>query len=143
MRFFKLIIVVLCFLSAFSCRSHQAAGVKEIVLEYQLDKLPQLTSGYSVKVTTLQEDGSRESLLSGITRLCVEEDRFFVLSPEGVSIFDGEGKFVSRLRQGRGPDEFVFPRAIAADPEEKTLDVLSAIDFTIYRYDYFGHFIND
>ena len=136
-------------LFALSCNKSEQSESAEITIEIEKeinDCLPLDSSNYLVnyEILSLSAD-STDALLSGIDKLVAFEDYLYILSKqmrgnEGVFIFRKDGSFVKRLAKGKGRGEFIAAYDILIDKENKQLEVLDRVGFSILRYTLDGKF---
>jgi len=87
---------------------------------------------------------SKESQLGyiGKTAIDASNNRIFVLSDFNLFIFDGDGKFITKLHKGRGPGEISMLISFSLNPSKK---LFYALDNSkrLCVFDYDGKFIQD
>ncbi|MCG6188045.1 6-bladed beta-propeller [Maribellus maritimus] len=100
-----------------------------------------LESGKPTQIIKLET--SAESNLGVVTKVLTDFDahRIFVLSDDNVSIFDSEGKFITKLKKGRGPGELTMVVSISLAIEEELFYVLDNNN-RVYIFDYDGNLID-
>lgn len=83
-----------------------------------------------------------ESLLSNVQKAFVddENDRVFVLSDFNLFIFHVSGKFITKLKIGRGPGEISRLSSFSVNSKLKQICVLDNSQY-LCEYDYSGNFI--
>ncbi len=83
-------------------------------------------------------EASKESNLNYIekTVLDLKNDRIFVQSDFNIFIFDSNGKFINKLKQGRGPGEVSMVPSFSINSESKLFYALDNSNFIcIFNYD--------
>lgn len=89
---------------------------------------------------------TRESIITGIERSIVYQDKIYILDIFGESIllFKKDGKFIRRIgRKGKGPKEYISPTSIDIDEKNQHLYVLDdkASKFLIFNLE--GDFVRE
>ncbi len=118
-------------------------GMK-IPIDYNLNNvLPFSESDYSYNVEIISLENLPEAYINfeGLQRLEVFENFYYIMSLGGtVRIFHKDGKYLTKIKKGRGPGEILMPLDISFDKDSKKLEVLDMNDIKIY--DHIGNFEN-
>lgn len=132
MKFKFIIVSLLTLFSIGSCQTHQE---KAIVLSPTKDDIIQC--GTIDKTIMLEE--TDDSRLSEISKSFIDfkEEKIFVLSNFNLFVFNLKGRFLFKLKTGRGPDEINMAMSFSVDDVNKKIYVLDRLQ-AIYIYDYNG-----
>lgn len=113
--------VFYCFLALclLSCQpSSEESSIDFEILQLDLDGLEKNTSA-NLEITKFIPLETQDSSIFGMPkRISYLEDRIYVLdlfSNNTLFLFDGEGNFVRKIRQGKGPGECLMPYAFFVD----------------------------
>ena len=89
-------------------------------------------------------EATKESQLRYISKTAIDKqsNRVFVLSGSTMYIFDGEGKFINKLRKGGGPGEILSLFSFSLNRDKQ---LFYAVDYfrRLCVFDYNGKFIQD
>lgn len=109
-----------------------------IKLEPTVDK--KLTLGKVRDI--IQLETSEESLIEYVTKTFIDgqNNRIFVNSDMNIFMFDLNGKYITKLKKGKGPGEVNMIVSFAADAENKRFYALD-LGSIIHIYDYDANFI--
>jgi len=96
-----------------------------------------LVAGEVQKIIPLETTDS--SLLNSVSNVYIDlqNDRIFILSDFNIYVFNMQGKYIRKLKKGKGPDEVQMVIAFDVDPESKRLYVLD-LAHTICIFNYEG-----
>ncbi|APY12030.1 hypothetical protein BWZ22_12680 [Seonamhaeicola sp. S2-3] len=86
------------------------------------------------------------SILSGIDRISMQDDKIFILDRKlrGVFIFDNTGKFLNKIQKiGKGPGEYSFLQDFTIDYEKKQLILYSKAPNKLTTFNFEGQFIEE
>ena len=88
----------------------------------------------------IQLENTENSLLQSIDKTIVDlqNDRIFVLSHLNIYIFSAKGKYITKLKIGRGPGEISGVISISVDKKEKVIYATQIIANKISKIDYNG-----
>ena len=110
-------------------------------IELKLNKYEKLNLNSTSQIIKLETNP--ESLIQYIfkTQIDLSNDRIFVLSNFNIYFFDASGKYLSKLKIGKGPSEILQIVAFTVDVERK---LIYAIDNSRYlcTFNYLGNMIN-
>ena len=118
------------------------SGEKENTTELKATQSDKLTLNSTSRI--IQLETNPESLLGFILKINVDfsNDRIFVLSDFNIYIFNSNGKFLNKLKVGRGPGEIINIVAFTIDTETKLIYAIdNSIKLCIFNYD--GNMINN
>jgi len=92
----------------------------------------------------IQLESTENSLLQAIIKTTVDlpNDRIFVLSDFNIYIFSAKGKYITKLKKGRGPDEISRIISFSVDKTEKIIYATQDIANRICKIDYNGVIID-
>ena len=87
-------------------------------------------------------EASNEGLLSSIQKAFIDatNNRIFILSHFNLYFFDTSGKFITKLKSGRGPGEITLLSSFSANTEKQCISVVDN-SRNLIEYDYNGNFI--
>lgn len=90
----------------------------------------------------IQLKTTEESLLGFVTKTFIDNDndRIFVLSRFNIFIFNTEGKFITKLKKGKGPGEINMIVSFSVDSKNKRFYALDS-GKTIFVFDYNGKMV--
>ncbi|WP_157257481.1 6-bladed beta-propeller [Dysgonomonas macrotermitis] len=136
------------FVFFFSCtREKRNIDIKIEKIEINTDKvvgeinlLEMIDSISYIPITT-------DSILIGeVTDFVVSNDKFFILDRKkshSIFIIERDGENLIQIdREGAGPEEYISPRTITIDEENRYLLILCDKSKRIQTYDFEGNFIN-
>lgn len=131
----NLVFVILLFL-LYGCLNEESSNV--VKLEPTVNK--KLTLGQVSDI--IQLETTEESMLEFVTKTFIDEqnNRIFVNSDMNIFLFDLKGKYITRLKKGKGPGEINMVVSFAADSKNKRIFVLD-MGSIINIYDYDANFI--
>ncbi|MGL5636737.1 MAG: 6-bladed beta-propeller [Bacteroidales bacterium] len=122
----------------FGCEQENKKQFNEIVVDVNQISTEPAFKDFQIVQLELTE----ESMLKDIMRVAIGENRIYALgmTMPGVYIFDGSGKFITKLKRGSGPGEIIYP----SDMQLKN-DTLFVIDNyrKIKAYDIDGEYYKD
>ena len=138
----KLYILVFCiFISAFiSCNRGPRYNSEYYVATP--NEFKELGDNININYEVIKlQDKENDALVSDIKKIIPFNGRLYVLSiySGSVYIFNNTGKFLKKLIQGRGPEEFSRAMDILIDEHTGNLEVLSRTN--VYCYDFEGNFL--
>lgn len=92
--------------------------------------------------TVIQLETSQECLLGMMLKVIpdLNSDRVFVLADFNIFIFNSAGRFISKLRVGKGPDEIYAITSFTVDSEKKLIYALDTSN-QIVLIDYEGNIV--
>jgi hypothetical protein len=132
----NLLFLIVLIASFLFCSCRQDANQLKVV-KLDATQSEKLVAGEVQKIIPLETTES--SLLEFVSNVYVDSmnDRIFVLSDFNIYIFNTQGKFIRKLKKGKGPDEVQMVIAFDVDPISKRL---YALDFghTICIFNYAG-----
>ncbi len=90
----------------------------------------------------IQLETTDESLIEYVTKVHVDRpnDRIFVQSDFNVYLFDAKGKFITKLKKGKGPGEINMILSFSPDTKNKRFYAIDLANF-ICIFDYNGNMI--
>lgn len=138
--YYSLIIIII-----FGCKTLDSkySGVK-IPIDYNLNNvLPFSESGYTFKIEIIPLENLKDAYIkfSELHRMEVFENFYYIMSLGGtVKIFHKNGKYLTQIRNGRGPGEIIMPLDISFDKERKKLEVMEVNGIKIF--DLIGNYEN-
>jgi hypothetical protein len=138
----KIISFILSFFLLLSCankKNQTASDVEVINLQYANNEHLNLRKPI-IKVIKLEK--TKNSLLRNIQKAYIDtlNNKIFLLSHFNLFIFDANGKYITKLKTGKGPGEILQLSSFAVNPGKQTLCVLDRSCF-LCEYDYSGNFI--
>jgi hypothetical protein len=112
------------------------------VVKLDATQTEKLIVGEVDKIIPLETTDS--SLLNSVSNVYVDfqNDRIFILSDFNIYVFNTQGKYIRKLKKGKGPDEVQMVIAFDVDPESKRLYVLD-LAHTICIFNYEGEKIEN
>lgn len=117
------------------------SGTKENTIELKATQSDKLTLSSTSRIVQLETNS--ESMLSYILKANVDfsNDRIFILSKFNIYIFNSNGKYLRKLKVGRGPGEITQIISFAINTTTK---LIYAIDNAtkLCSFDYDGNMIN-
>jgi hypothetical protein len=132
-----LILVTLCIILLESCNRNSDNETEKIV-----KLIP--TKAQKLKLGTVSQlvqlENTENSLLQSIEKTIVDlpNDRIFVLSDLNIYFFTAKGKFITKLKIGRGPGEISRIVSFSVDKKEKFIYATQVIANRICKIDYNG-----
>lgn len=94
----------------------------------------------SVKFIPLEFN--EECPISSILKLDFYNDTIFILSRDGLYLFNTEGKFICKFgRKGQGPGEYSLPFDFSIDKQNKQVIIYDSYQNRIQIYDLYGNFL--
>ncbi|MHC1780147.1 MAG: hypothetical protein AB9922_07920 [Bacteroidales bacterium] len=141
----RLIYFSFVILTILGCKSidSKKPGVK-IPIDYNLKNvLPFSESGYTFEIEIIPLENLKEAYIkfSELHRMEVFENFYYIMTLGGkVKIFHKDGKFLTQIRNGRGPGEIIMPLDISFDIERKKLEILEVNGIKIF--DLVGNYEN-
>lgn len=118
------------------------SGAKENSIELKANQSDNLTLSSTSRIVQLESNS--ESMLSYIQKANVDfsNDRIFILSDFNIYLFNSNGKYLNKLKVGRGPGEVTQIISFTIDTKNK---LIYAIDNAIKlsSFDYDGNMINN
>jgi len=98
---------------------------------------------FNKPIKIIRLETTPDSYLGGISKTIIDlpNDRIFIVSDFNLYIFDGHGKFITKLKQGKGPNEVISVPSFTVNRNRKTVYALDNAS-TIVELDYDGNFLN-
>jgi len=131
----KCILLVLCLMAILSsCKTNTNQNKTIVLKSSQPEKITLPCSIKSIVLETTQESQMGMVLK---TLIDIPNNRIFILADFNLFIFDKEGKFLHKLKQGKGPNEVIRIPSFAINTEKK---LIYAVDMSssIVVLDYNG-----
>lgn len=88
---------------------------------------------------------NKESIIGGINKLIVFEDRIYILDNQTSSlfVFNIDGKFISKISKiGHGPGEYTALDFFDIDYEKRQIVLTDLMEYWISRYDLEGNYVS-
>ncbi|GET22781.1 hypothetical protein JCM18694_30270 [Prolixibacter denitrificans] len=87
---------------------------------------------------------TKESQLRYVSKTAIDKqnNRIFILSDRNVFIFDGKGRFINKLRKGKGPGEILRTFSFSINPAKQLFYAVDGFR-RLCVFDYNGKFIQD
>lgn len=98
------------------------------------------------KIEVIPLETTDKSLISGISKVIVHDDVYYVLDPGFATCkliaFDKQGKFLFNIDdKGQGPDEYLDIADFDIDKYNQRIILLSALGASLHEYDLNGNFL--
>lgn len=104
------ILFLFSFLFLFGCVQQSKKQLNEIVVDVNQVSNEPAFNDYQI----IQLELTEESMLKDVMRIAIGDNRIYALGMTipGVYIFDGSGKYITKLQRGSGPGEISYPSDI-------------------------------
>jgi hypothetical protein len=104
-----------------------------------------LTTDYFRSRKLVRLETTNESLIAGINRLIVYENRYYIFDHQSKSvfIFNKSGKYISKINSiGKGPGEYIQVSDFTIDVKNQRIVLLCDIPSCLIYYDINGQFLD-
>ncbi len=98
---------------------------------------------FCASVEFIPLETNEESLIKGMKKIVLFEDKYFIFDKEmfSIFIFDKDGRFVTKIhRIGQGPGEYTFVYDFNVNKEKRRIELL-VLPQRVLSYDFDGNFI--
>jgi hypothetical protein len=129
---------ILLYLFLFIFSSYCKCGLFEKIKTIIVDVRSSNNKINIVLESILKLETTENSLIGGITSIAFYKDRIFVFDrsiSHTLFVFDKSGKFLNKLKRGRGPDEIIDPWDFCIDEENNTILLWDQQMFNLNFYD--------
>lgn len=132
----NILFLIILIASVLFCSCRQEEDQSKVV-SLDATQSEKLVAGKVQKIIQLETTDA--SLLNDVSNVYIDSqnDRIFILSDFNIYVFNTQGKFIQKLKKGKGPVEVQMVIAFDVDPESKRLYVLD-LAHTICIFNYAG-----
>jgi hypothetical protein len=149
----KLLVLIICVCSLFSCKKLLRLKEKQIVKEEHIisifptedDLLGIDFSLYLDSVKYVKLELTDESIIGQIDKVVIYDERIYIFDTQtsGLFVFDMDGHYLHRIaRIGQGPEEYTRLHFFDIDRENRHIVLTDLMTSWIMRYDLNGNFLS-